>query len=362
MARLVAAFGSSHSIMLTAGLENWISDFRTRDPKLPLYDRAGNRCSYDDCVAEAAANADALIAPAAITRRFEQAQAAMDALQAAITAARLDALVVVGDDQDELFHDAHMPAIAIYYGATIRNAAQPYVSATEPLPDWYQRAQQARLEPDGDAHHPVHSALASHLIDGLVQRDFDIAAVKAIGPEQYEGHAYSFVHRRYLAGSALPIVPVFLNTYTPPNQPSPRRCVALGRALAAEIARFPGDIRVGAIASGGLSHFRVEEDLDRAIIDAMRAKDLDALAGLDPRRAAGRQLRDPQLAGGGGRGDRPRPRLGRLHPRLSHAGPDRHRPLLRGLVVSAVPRRGRRQDAWPSAAAVRQLAKGWRAR
>jgi 3-O-methylgallate 3,4-dioxygenase len=280
MARLVAAFGTSHSIMLTAALDDWITGFRDRDRRLPLYDRAGEPCSYDDCLAAAPPDAAERIAPAVISRRFAETQAAMQRLEAAIAAARLDALVIVGDDQYELFQDDHMPAIAVYHGATIRNAGVPEA----PARDWYQRAQHARLEPDGPVDHPVHRALARHLIAGLVAQDFDVSAVQAIAPELAEGHAYSFVHRRYLARHAVPIVPIFLNTYNPPNQPRPQRCVALGRALGGLIAHAPEDWRVGVIASGGLSHFRVEEDLDHAIIDALRRNDLDFLGALDPRR------------------------------------------------------------------------------
>ena len=80
------------------------------------------------------------------------------------------------------------------------------------------------------------------------------------------------------------MVPIFLNTYNPPNQPTPKRCVRLGVALRELIARFPGDLRVGVLASGGLSHFIVEEKMDRAIIEALRNKDLDHLGNLDPRK------------------------------------------------------------------------------
>jgi 3-O-methylgallate 3,4-dioxygenase len=60
--------------------------------------------------------------------------------------------------------------------------------------------------------------------------------------------------------------------------------VRLGTALKALIEGFPGDLRIGLLASGGLSHFVVEEAMDRAIIDALRRKDLEFLARLDPRR------------------------------------------------------------------------------
>lgn len=280
MARLAAAFGSSHSVMLTAELDDWLMRFRETDPRLPYYDREGAPCSYADVLARAPSNAHELITPAAITGRFEAVQDAMARLKTEIASAGLDALIIVGDDQYELFHDQHMPSIAIYYGETIRNASRPAV----PPAEWHRRAQLRRLEEHEDAHYPCHRALALHLIEGLVEREFDVSAIAGLVADQFEGHAYAFVHRRYLNGADLPIVPIFLNTYNPPNQPHPKRCLRLGAALKALIAAFPEDLRVGLLASGGLSHFVVEEDLDRPVIEALRKKDASFLANLDPRR------------------------------------------------------------------------------
>ena len=78
----------------------------------------------------------------------------------------------------------------------------------------------------------------------------------------------------------MPVVPVFLNTYYPPNQPSPARCYALGQAIRAAVEAYPGDARVGVLGSGGLTHFAIDEAFDRAIIEAMRAKDAEALRNL----------------------------------------------------------------------------------
>ena len=280
MARLAAAFGSSHSVMLTAELGDWLVRFRDTDPRLRYYDREGAPCAYADVLARAPSDAGELITPDAITGRFEAVQEAMARLKAEIASAGLDVLIIVGDDQYELFHDQHMPSIGIYYGATIRNAAQPAL-----LPeDWFRRAQLRRREAGPDAHYPCHRALALHLIEGLVAREFDVSAIAGLAGDQFEGHAYSFVHRRYLNGASLPIVPIFVNTYNPPNQPHPRRCLRLGAALRELIAGFPEDLRVGLLASGGLSHFVVEEDLDWPVIEALRRKDHAFLANLDPRR------------------------------------------------------------------------------
>ena len=78
----------------------------------------------------------------------------------------------------------------------------------------------------------------------------------------------------------VPVVPVFLNTYYPPNQPTPGRCHRLGQAIRQAVESFPGNARVGVIASGGLSHFTVDEELDGRIIRALRQKDAAALRDL----------------------------------------------------------------------------------
>lgn len=280
MARLVAAFGSSHSIMLVCQREDWQHGFREVDPKNPhYYDRAGNRVTYEQLLAAAPSNAEAMVTPQRMGERFDQAEAAMDELRARIQAAKLDVLLVVGDDQTELFRTTNNPTFAIYYGETIRNAKREVGQSD----GWYKKARMARQEPDADREYPVDSELARWLIRELCDRDFDIAAMDGLERGQFEGHAFSFIHRRYLQGTDLPIVPVIVNTFDPPNQPTPRRCLQLGAALRELIARYPEDLRVGVLASGGLSHFVVDEALDEGIIAAIRNKDSAYLAALDPK-------------------------------------------------------------------------------
>jgi 3-O-methylgallate 3,4-dioxygenase len=280
MARITAAFASSHSVMLTCELEDWLTKFRDRDDRLPFYDKLGNPITWAQVLAEAPKNAAELVTPEAITKRYHDTHRAMDEMRDRVQAAKLDALIICGDDQYELFNDNNMPSIGIYYGDEIVNGARP----DKPGPDWYKTAQLRRQEEGGAVAYPSHGALALHLIQSLVGTGFDITAVKTMPESEHEGHAYSFIHYRYLHNAPVPIVPVFLNTYYPPNQPTPRRCVELGRAIKAVVEAFPEDIKVGIMASGGMSHFRVEEDLDRSIFDAIKRKDLDFLGGLKPYR------------------------------------------------------------------------------
>ena len=53
-----------------------------------------------------------------------------------------------------------------------------------------------------------------------------------------------------------------------------------GRAIRAAVDSWPASARVGVLASGGLSHFAIDEPFDRAIIDAFRSNDAAALAAL----------------------------------------------------------------------------------
>jgi Catalytic LigB subunit of aromatic ring-opening dioxygenase len=261
MARLVAAFGSSHSTMLLSPLENWLKLFDHIDVKAPINDFSGEERSFQYLLEHLPADAAARISPETVTRHFEAT-----------------AQAIVGDDQREIFKDNSRPAIGIYTGETIRNAPAP-----SPLPeDWYFRDQSKRLEDGAERHYPCHAALGTHLIEGLTQRDFDITAIRALIGEQFEGHAYSFVHRQYMREHPVAIVPVFLNTYYPPNVPTPTRCLALGRAIRALVEAFPQDLRVGIMASGGLSHFLVNESLDNTVVEAMRRNDTATLSSLSP--------------------------------------------------------------------------------
>ena len=135
-----------------------------------------------------------------------------------------------------------------------------------------------------DAVHrfPVHAELAEELVRGLVARDFDIGSSACVDDPKKMGfgHAYGFVVERLFRGRAIPMVPVMLNTYFPPNVPTPRRCYNLGMALKEAIGESPRDLRVAVVGSGGLSHFIVEEELDRKLLEAFRTHDADTLRSI----------------------------------------------------------------------------------
>jgi 3-O-methylgallate 3,4-dioxygenase len=222
-----------------------------------------------------------MVAPQHLVARQNVARSGIKHVAQTLANAKLDALVVFGDDQDESYKLDCRPAFAIYYGDTIRNSNEQHENYRQRFPEWYVQNRQAFFEDRAPRDYPVHSALATHLIETLMDTGFDLAASKCLPEGEGEGHAVAYVHRRVMdAQRPVPVVPVFLNTYFPPNQPRPQRCYEFGQATRKAVEAFPGEARVGVLASGGLSHFLVDEDFDRAILKACADKDAGFLRTL----------------------------------------------------------------------------------
>jgi len=272
MARIIFAAGTSHTPMLLATNET-LPRFVETDQKMMHRDKEGRPVTYGDLLESADPGLAHLVAPENLVARQNVARAAAHRLRNAVKMAALDALIVFGDDQNESYLEDCRPMLAIYCGDTIRNGNAQH-STYSHLPEWYIKNRAGFFEPGEPRDYPVHAALAVHLIETLSEAEFDLASSKSLRPGEGEGHAMAYVHRQVMnAETPVPIVPVFLNTYFPPNQPSPRRCYKLGRAVRQAVDEFPGNARVGVLASGGLSHFLVDEELDRAILKALADKD-----------------------------------------------------------------------------------------
>ena len=278
MAKLVLGIGTSHTPMLNTPAEEWPC-FIDRDGVRDFLDKEGRPASYEELLTRVEPQVAGELTPQRFAARYAEAQAGVDHLKEAVRRAELDALIVVGDDHKEIYHDDNLPAFVVYHGKTIRNVPLNGFSG----PDWARRATARYYEEKEPREYPVESRLALHLIGELVDREFDPVASDALPEGKGEGHAFAFVRKRLMEDQSLPVVPVFINTYFPPNQPTPRRCYKLGQALREAVESYPSDARIGIVGSGGLSHFVVDEELDRGVIDACKRKDANALQSL-PRR------------------------------------------------------------------------------
>jgi Catalytic LigB subunit of aromatic ring-opening dioxygenase len=93
-------------------------------------------------------------------------------------------------------------------------------------------------------------------------------------------HAYGFVMRQIMGDNPPPCVPVLMNTFYRPTQPTIGRTIEFGKAMTKAIGSWKSDARVAVIASGGLTHFVCHEEQDRQFIDLLSKGDLDGLANV----------------------------------------------------------------------------------
>ena len=272
MARITVGIATPHSPQLSTKPEEWYLH-RERD--------IVNR---DLDFAARAAAAPPWIAAELTLERFTEkdrlCQSAIASLARTLSEAAPDVVIVVGDDQKELFLEDCIPAIAIFTGEAVVDTAPP------PDPDEHPSIAAARWSRHGERPetYPVDAVLAKHLAKSLTHEGFDIATMVKQHPGRPLGHAFTFVRRRLmdLGAPPIPMIPILLNTFYPPNQPTPQRCYALGLALRRAIESFAPQRKVAIVASGGLSHFVVDEAIDRDVLRGLTEQRPELLTGIPP--------------------------------------------------------------------------------
>lgn len=150
---------------------------------------------------------------------------AYGAVRERLTATRPDVIAVIGGDHVEGFFLDAVPALAVFVGDRVSGQFDRYRYTFD-----------------------VHEPLARAIVEQGIEAGFDLAYSQDVRLD------YAFYVPLHFAmpAPALPIVPLYVNVYLPP-QPTPRRCHAWGQALRAILDRRPE--RVALIASGGLSHY-----------------------------------------------------------------------------------------------------------
>jgi 3-O-methylgallate 3,4-dioxygenase len=270
MAQIILGIGTSHSPMLSIDHAAF-SGLAARDRGNPFVR------DFDGMAREKASWIGRELRPEVTRARHDANQAALAQLSRVLAEVKPDALVVIGDDQNEWFTADSQPALCIYWGDSVENLPPP----VEKMNPAVRTAYWGFYGDGANRTFPVDAALARHLIETLTrEHEFDVAHVRTQPRHSPFGHAWNFVHQRLMRDRVVPIVPVLLNTYYPPNQPTPKRCYQLGRAIRQAIEAWPGSARVGVVASGGLSHFVVDEALDRRVLDLLAKKDVAALTAL----------------------------------------------------------------------------------
>ena len=251
MGSLVAAVASSHAFAVTPP-EKW-DELRERNRNVyaqrqqvavpPPHPRM-NAESMED-----------------VQTRYARVRNGLFELKRIIKESKPDALIVIGDDQNENFTAQNVPQFAIYTGAEAV---------------FFDRLLKEERTYRCDAE------IARVILDGAVDRGFDLSFSENFPDKRLISHAHVEPLMRILLPNAdLSIVPIYVNAIHPPG-PVPARCYALGEMLGDIIRNQLADKRIAIYASVGLSHFTagypwryyrgrfgygcISEDFDRKVL------------------------------------------------------------------------------------------------
>src|SRR5258708_6595386 len=98
MATIVLGIGTSHTPMLNAPVEDW-PGFIELDAVRPHLDKDGRRATYQELLRNADPGITAQLTPRRMADRHAAAQAALLHVADVLAQARLETLIIVGDDQ-----------------------------------------------------------------------------------------------------------------------------------------------------------------------------------------------------------------------------------------------------------------------
>jgi hypothetical protein len=259
MARTVLGIGTSHGPTMETPSERWRL-LGEKDLKDSRIDRAVFERANPDLEQE--------ITEAKQRERYDATQAAIGALAAVIRQAEVDTILVISNLHGVVREDSQT-VFGLYIGEQLpigpirRSRLEPrdVLAASEPVRE-----------------RPADPALARYLLDALIDTGFDVAYVDRFREGAFLQHEYTVMDEKYLA-RPVPLVPFMLSRYLP-NQATPARCYALGQALREAIDHWQEDKRVAVVASGGLSHQVIDEELDRRVLAALLEKDRNILCEL----------------------------------------------------------------------------------
>ena len=278
MASIVLGFATSHGPLLATPPGEW--DLRgavdRRNGELAWREKTYDFASLSQARGP---QFSAMNEPDVRADRFARCQSALDELGRACDAANPDALLIIGDDHHEWFMTDIQPAFSIFHGDRLLNRALSAEETARQISLGLKYAAEIYY-PAQDETYECPADLAAHLVRSAMNSGFDVTSCATqpsdAGVPRRLGHSFGFIYRRTLK-TRPPLIPVMVNTYYPPNQPSPRRCFDLGRALGRAILSWPGEQRIAVAASGGLSHFVVDEEMDARLLEAMRTRDYERL-------------------------------------------------------------------------------------
>ncbi|ARP81946.1 hypothetical protein CAL12_14725 [Bordetella genomosp. 8] len=209
--------------------------------------------------------------------QVERVRAAMAQAGERLRALRPDCIIMLSNDHGDHFVTHSVPAFCVHAAASADGMHKHRGNWT--------------LDP----------SMGYGLVRAMEEEGFDLAFTLAAKLPTAFTIPYDFMG----FGRDVPLTPIFVNAYVPP-QPSALRCHAFGQALQRAVTRMGR--RALLIASGGLSHYpgtvhypHPDVGTDRQLHEQMCAGNLTALLALDDAaldRTGNLELRAPLIAAG----------------------------------------------------------------
>src|SRR6187401_1163496 len=106
MAELVMGLGTSHGSQVSL-TPNWWGEHGKLDRK---------RTNYDELVKDASPDIAGQLTEEVWQRKYDTVQSAVARSSDYLTSVAPDALIVIGDDQAELYAEKNIPAISLFWG------------------------------------------------------------------------------------------------------------------------------------------------------------------------------------------------------------------------------------------------------
>lgn len=274
MAKIVLGVGTSHGPMMLMEPEDW--NARVEFDKGQIHPYLGSSYTYDELVEMRKEEGLAEQITLEVQReRLAACHKAVDQLVEAYERAKPDIAVIVGNDQMEAFSEGHMPSLAVYTGEDVINIPATDEQKSK-MPPGIPKAAHGYWGDEG-AHWPGQADLSKHIVEQMMVDGFDVARMAEM-PQSSDWmsgvpHAFGYIYQNIMKRNVIPNVPVFVNTFYPPNQPSVGRVFDFGQALGRAIESWDSDLRVALFASGGLTHFVIDEKFDLGLLEAMKNND-----------------------------------------------------------------------------------------
>ena len=272
MAKIVLGMAVPHSGMLGKPGETWLEDGQ-RDRDKPVLWYRNKTWTFPELAHERRNEGfEALLTVEERVARSARCTAALDEMRRVYAAHKPDVAVIIGKDQQEIFKDM-TPSIALYTGEKIFNGPP----------------QRPVYAPPEAVTYDAHPGLARYLIEAFQDHGFDMTDLMNWPPNTWTGnvpnvpHAFAFIYNQIMQNDVAPNVPILMNTFYAPTQPAMSRSIRFGKVLLDAITAWDSDKTVAIIASGGLSHFVCDEQLDATFLKHFEAYDFDALAAIDDR-------------------------------------------------------------------------------